>query len=315
MKDTRNHPLLKIGMLIFFAFTQADRLTAQIIIDEEPKMHYYENTTPRVKRFRDMKDMRDVLHKDKFLLGRKRILGNISYNTGRVVIDDGEQKHDEYRSALAFFLRVRFLEEFSVNATLYKDFNKKATAHWIEDYTYSIGRYNWRPGKFNYGYENYINNKYTDDWKTFTEHFQEGYYFLSYNHYPSKLSNYIRIDSTTSLRFIYFARYSIKYRDRYEQLHGGIFDGKSTIGAALRFTIFWNIYAEGALYYYPEETLKKQPWDPDYSYGFGYFDWRAFRISVTYGNWAVNRFPWNDKFYPNYGFLDGNFKIAFNWMW
>jgi hypothetical protein len=290
------------------------RLSAQIVIDEEPRMLYYESTTPRVKKFKDMKDMRDVLHKDRFLLGRKRIMGNISYNTGRVIVDDGETKHEEYRNALGFFFRVRFLEEFSVNATFYKDFNKRAAAHWIEDYSYSIGRYNWRPGKLNFGYENYINNKYTDNAEVMKEHFLEGYYFLSYNHYPERLNAHIRMDSTTSLRLIYFSRYSIKYRDGSEQLHGNIKDGKVTLGAAARFTVIRNIYVEGALYYYPEE-YKKQPWDPDYSYGFGYFDWRAFRVSVSYGNWAVNRFPWSTSFFPNYGFLDGNFKIAANWMW
>jgi hypothetical protein len=300
-------------LILFFLFT-APGLHAQIVVDEEPKMLYYEQTTPRVRKFKDMKDMRDVLHKNKFLLGRKRIMGNISYNTGRVLIDDGKEQHDEYRSALGFFFRVRFFEEFCANATFYKDFNPRATAHWISDYTYSIGRYNWRAGKFNYGYENYQPNKYSDDFKTFGKRFLEGYYYLSYNHYPRLLNAYIHIDSTTSLRLIYFGRYSILYRDRYEQLHGSILGGKSTVGAAVRFTIFWNIYAEGALYYYPEETLKKQPWDPDYSYGFGYFDWRAFRISLAYGNWAVSRFGGNET-YPRYGFKDGNFRVSANWMW
>ncbi|MFL5752299.1 MAG: hypothetical protein ACJ76F_02745, partial [Bacteroidia bacterium] len=60
---------------------------------------------------------------------------------------------------------------------------------------------------------------------------------------------------------------------------------------------------------------KKLPWDPDYSYGFGYFDWRNFRISLTYGNWAINRLPWNRNYYPHYGFWDGNFRIVGNWIW
>jgi hypothetical protein len=314
MRSITNCSVTRLCLLIFFACMTAD-VNAQIIVEEEPRMLYYEETKPRIKNPLQWKDMRDVFHLNKYLMGRKRIMGHISYNTGRVIIDDGKELHDEYRSALGFFFRVRFFEEFCVNATLYKDFNPRAVQHWISDYTYSVGRYNWRPGKFNYGYENYQPNKYTDGLKTFGERFLEGYYFLSYNHYPRALNAWIRMDSTTSLRLIYFTRYSIMYRDREEQLHGGIFGGKSTLGAAMRFTLFWNIYAEGAVYYYPEETLKKQPWDPDFSYGFGYFDWRAFRISLTYGNWAVNRFPWNSKFYPRYGFVDGNFKIEARWMW
>src|SRR5438128_1089815 len=142
-------------LLIFLAGEQ--NIFSQIIIDEPPKMRYYEMTT-RVKKFKDMKNMRDVLHKDRWLMGRNRIIGNFSYTTGRVQIDDGHELHSETRSALGFFTRIRFLEEFSFNSTFYKEFNPKAIAPWIADYTYSIGRYNWRPHRFNYGYENYVNN-------------------------------------------------------------------------------------------------------------------------------------------------------------
>jgi hypothetical protein len=307
------HPAITRILIFFSLVMQVAKMNAQIVIDEEPKRLYYE-MTGRVKKVKDMKDFRDVFHYNHLLMGKRRILGNISYNTGRVVIDDGRELHDEMRSALGFFTRIRFVEEFSFNSTFYKDFNPRATARWVSDYTYSIGRYNWRPGKFNYGYENYLNNKYTDDLNKFGEHFLEGYYFVSYNHYPRKLNRIITIDSTTSLRLIYFARYSIKYRDPNDVLHGGLVNGKPTFGAAMRFTMFWNIYVEGALYGYPDPS-QKQPWDPDYSYGFGYFDWRAFRLSLTYGNWAVNRFPWNKTFYKRYGFLDGNFKIVASWSW
>jgi hypothetical protein len=263
-----------------------------------------------------MKDFRDVFHYNHLLMGKRRFMGNISYNTGRVLVDDGHEQHDELRNALGFFTRIRFVEEFSINSTFYKDFNPKASAPWIADYTYAIGRYNWRPKKLNFGYENYVNNKYSDDQKTFQNKFLEGYYFVSYNHYPVRLNKLIHIDSTTSLRLIYFTRYSIKYRNAQEQYMGNIGAGKPTLGVAARYTILWNIYAEAAVYYYPIKG-QQQPWDPDYSYGFGYFDWRAFRIQLTYGNWAINRFGWHEykKYYPRYGFADGQFKIAVNWMW
>src|ERR1051326_3678653 len=130
----------KIHLLFIFSciFFHCESALAQIVVDEEPKMHYYENTTPRVRNFWDMHNMRDVLHKDKFLLGRDRIIGNFSYTTGRVLVDDGHEIHNEMRSALGIFTRIRFFEEFSLNTTFYKDFNPKAVAPWIADYTYSI---------------------------------------------------------------------------------------------------------------------------------------------------------------------------------
>jgi len=262
-----------------------------------------------------MKNFRDVFHVNKYLMGKNRIMGNISYNTGRVLISDSKESHAEYRSALAFYSRIRFFEEFSFNSTFFIDFNKKAAARWISDYSYTIGRYNWRPNKFNYGYENYMDNKYSDDLATMKEKFLDGYYFLSYSHnLPEKWTKAIAFDGTTNLKFIYFTRYAIHYRDELNVSHGGITDGKSTSGIALRYTIYKNIYIESAVYYYAE-PFKRQAWDPDYTYGFGYFDWRSFRLSITYGNWAINRFQKSKSAYPDYGFIDGQIRIIANWIW
>jgi hypothetical protein len=314
----RRNNLYRVNICLFLFFLMLfyfDRAKGQIRTDlnEEDKRLYYDYTA-RVKKFKNMKDFRDVFHYNKLLLGKKRIQGSIFYNSGRVLVNDGQSIHKELRSALGFFTRIRFFEEFYINTTFYKDFNPKADAVWLADYNYSIGRYNWRSHRLNYGYENYINNKYSDNFKVFSDKFLQGYYFISYNHSSEKLNKIIKMDSTTSLKLIYFARYSIKYINKYGILSGGIENGKSTIGAALRFTVFRNIYLESAVYFYPEPT-KKQLWDPDYTYGFGYFDWRSFRVSLTYGNWAVNQFPWNTSYYPHYGFLDGEFRVTANWMW
>lgn len=310
----KNFGSCKIILCLIFLTVLTGHLRSQIVINEEPKRLYYDFAVKRITKFKDMKNFRDVFHLNKYWMGKNRISGNFSYNTGRVLISDDHEIHDEYRQALGIYTRFRFLEEFSLNTTFYVDFNNSATARWISDYSYAIGRYNWRPNKFNFGYENYINNKYTDDLKTMGEKFLEGYYFLSYTSVFPKLDKTIRIDSTTNLKFIYFVRYAIKYRDEFEVTHGGIWSGKPSLGVASRFTIWRNLYVEGAVYYYTDPTTR-QPWDPDYSYGFGYFDWRSFRISLTYGNWAINRFNPSDKKYPSYGFIDGQFRVVANWIW
>ncbi len=306
---------LKGGLAALLLIAAAERSEAQLRLDldEEPKMLYYESTHP-VKKLKDARDFRDILHKNKYLLGRRRILGNIAFNTGRVLVDDGKEKHEEVRRALSLYTRIRFFEEFSLNTNFYFDFNRKADARWISDYEYSIGRYNWRGNRVNFGYENYINNKYTDSWSVFSEKFVEGWYFISYNYIPAKLNAALRLDSTTNLKLIPFVRYSVHYRDENEVVHGDLLHGKPTTGLAMRYTIFRGIYAEAAVYYYfrPEH---KQPWDPDYTYGFGYFDWRSFRLSLTYGNWGINRFPWNKTSYPRYDVRDGVFRLVLNWMW
>jgi hypothetical protein len=299
--------------LIFFCVTgQFGELIAQIVVDEAPRAHYY-NRTARVKKFKDMKDFRDVFHSDKYLLGRNRISGNIGYNFQRVLVNDGVKYHNEYRSAMSFFTRYRFFEEFSINTTFYWDINRRAAARWIGDFAYSIGRYNWRPGKFNFGYENYINNQYNDKGKDFFQKMTEGYFFFSYNGFLSRsIRVKTKLDSTASIKITPFLRWAFRYRDETERVH---FGGKPTTGLSARFSIFQNFYVEGAVYYYFTPLFPQLPWDPDYSYGFGYFDWRSFRVSITYGNWAINRFPWKQNPYPYYGFIDGNFRVVFNWIW
>jgi len=315
MTTGKNRTLVNYLLIIFFTVFQFHKTISQILIEEEPKRLYYNFAVKRITKFKDMNNFRDVFHKDKYLMGKNRIMGGISYNTGRVLISDNGKTRAEYRNAISFTTRIRFWEQFSVNTTFFIDFNKRAKARWISDYSYTIGRYTWRPNKFNYGYENYLNNKYSDNLETFGEKFLEGYYFLSYSHNLfEKVTKAIAFDHTTNFKFVYFARYSIKYRDEYDIIRGGIVDGKTTLGMSLRYTIFKNIYAEGAVYYYPE-MIKRQPWDPDYSYGFGYFDWRSFRLSASYGNWAMNRFPGTKSAYPDYGFLDGQFRLTANWIW
>jgi hypothetical protein len=317
MNMVKNFLPVKIYSLFFFSILfQLNFIPGQIVIQEEPDRLYYSYTTKRITKFKDMNNFRDVFHLDKYWLGKNRISGNISYNTGRILIVDSRgETLKEYRQALSFGTRIRFWEEFSINTNFFIDFNKKATARWISDYSYTIGRYNWKPNKFNFGYENYINNKYSDNLATMAEKFLEGYYFVSYSHnLPEKIKHLISLDGTTNIKLVYFVRYYIKYRDQFNETHGGIISGKTTLGLSMRYTIYKNLYIEGAVYYYTNPA-KRQPWDPDYTYGFGYFDWRSFRLYITYGNWAINRFEANKSPYPQYGFLDGQFRIVANWIW
>jgi len=307
----------RICLLIIFSFFFCTNFVfSQIVIEEEPNRLYYEFVIKRIKDPKQWKNFRDVFHKDRALMGKNRILGNISYNTGRVLVtnEKGEFK-EEMRQAIGFNTRIRFYEQFSFNTTFFIDFNKRAHARWISDFSYTLARYHYKANKFNYGYENYMDNQYTDSRQMFWEKFLEGYYFVSYNiGISERFRKSIALDQTTNLRFVPFVRYSIRYRDEFERQHGDLANGKLTSGLAIRYTIYKNLYIEGAAYYYPEK-LKKQPWDPDYSYGFGYFDWRSFRLSLTYGNWAINRWPGSPSIYKSYGFLDGQFRVVANWIW
>jgi hypothetical protein len=318
MKVNRRLFTLGLYLSVFFSAMSCEESMAQIqiVIDEPPRPLYYERTQ-RIKKFKDWNNFRDMLHWDKLGMGRRRFMGNVSWNTGRVLLEDENHKvHKLTRSAMGYFFRYRFLEEFSANVTFYHDYNEIAHTHWIADYSYSIGRYSWEDRKLNFGYENYIDNKYTDDAAERWDKFLQGYYYVAYNRFlGDKLAHAIALDSTSGVRFVLFARYAFKYLNNLEESIGNPGHGKPWTGLSARWIIFRNVYVEGAVYYYFNPEIYQQPWDPDYTYGFGYYNWRSFRISLTYGNWAINRFPWNKTFYPHYGFEDGNFRVLMNWIW
>ncbi|MDQ3071669.1 MAG: hypothetical protein M3Q97_00195 [Bacteroidota bacterium] len=276
------------------------------------------DTTQRdtAMRFRDMQNMGDLLKSNKYLLGKDVIMGHISYNTGRILVSDNGTTKEVWRQALGLFTKVRFYKEFAVNTNFFYNFNKEAKARWTPDFQYSFGKFDWRPNTWNYGYENYSNNFYSDSPKELWEKFLEGYYFLSYQHsLPSKIMSKIRLDETSDFMIMYFVRYALKYSNTQGHISQGIFRGKPVFSIASRYTIFKRFYVEGAVNQFVNPKLQKMPWDADFTYGFGYYDWRSFRISVMYGNYSVNRFPWNPKEMPEYGFWDGNFTVALNYIW
>jgi hypothetical protein len=65
------------------------------------------------------------------------------------------------------------------------------------------------------------------------------------------------------------------------------------------------------VFYYPNPA-QQQPWNPDFTYGFGYADWHSYTFSVQYNNYSGNRFPWNKPAENTGNFLDGIFSVSFN---
>lgn len=289
---------------------------AQLVIDEIPRGMYYDRTA-RVRKFKDMKNMRDVFHYDGLLMGRNRITGSIANNFGRIILSENGKETKRFRSAMSYFIRFRFFEEYSINLTFFHDLNRRAIAPWSPNFNYAIGRYQWRSKKFNYGYENYQPTRFNDPQDKLLSKLLSGYYFISYSHLmPDSLRKYIAIDSLSNIKFTWFARYYLYHQGQGSELQGGTFNSsKPIVGMAWRYLMGGRkFYVEfSPLFYLKPEN--QQPWDPDFTYGFGYFDYRAFRVSASYGNYNVNRWPWNKQTLVKNSFWDGNFKVSFNWVW
>lgn len=252
------------------------------------------------------------------------INGYVFYQFGRV-LDFNKDKSGNldisrpvyrFRHALGVNLGIHLFEYVYFRSTFYYQLNKNINSPWlITDYTYSLERTRWDYGTFSYGYVNYQVNKYQDFRSSFWDNFLRGsFYFRYFSHLPTGL--FKKLGAKNPFKFNYFltAYYAVKYIDNENNLHGNILDGKPVISLNGRYIFFKDFYIEASANYYPINSRKVNS-DADFTYGFGYNKYSRFSIGLTYGNYSVNRFPWNKKNVTGYGFLDGNFIVLINYKW
>jgi hypothetical protein len=200
-------------------------------------------------------------------------------------------------------------KHFHVRTQIFLDLtNNEETPPYLSNLYYQVGWYNWHNKSLSFGYENYGPNKFSNgtNWGT---NFLRGFFFTSFNY--DLLDDYspLKLDESSQIRITPSIRYSIEYPDKFGVEKGG--NNKVVVSSSVRWSIIKKIYLEGAVYYYPnKETIL--PWDPDYTYGFGYFNWKAFKLNISYGNWIANRFPWNEK-EMDHSPINGEFKVMFTW--
>ncbi len=256
--------------------------------------------------------MQDVIKSDCCLLGQYKINGSVDLFYNKITYLDNNFKTINYnRYGLGFNINAKLYKEFQLRLSFYADLNQDETKpKWLSNLYYAIGNYNWRNKTFSYGYENYQPNRFDGSYDFF-ENMKRGFFFVSYKYYLLGENSPVKLDETTQIFFSPFIRYQPEYTDRYGLKVLG--NHKITLGASSRYVIWHNFYVEGAVYFYPNKE-SVVPWDPDFTYGFGYFDWRSFKLNFSYGNWIANRFPWHDKEMKN-DFSNGEFKLSFSYIW
>jgi len=241
----------------------------------------------------DNQSIGDVLNTNCCLMGKNIIKGDVGMAYSKITFANIEGGFTDYnRITSNVNLTISLYKDLQIRTSFYFDLNDdKTKPHWLSNMFYSIGYYNWRNNTFSYGYENYQPNKF-DGTFNFFDNMKRGFFFTSFNHYLIKDKSALKFDESSQIFVTPFVRYSPEYTDRFGTTVLG--NNKLTLGTSMRYVIYKNIYIEGAVYYYPQKDTQL-PWDPDFTYGFGLFDWRSFKLNISYGNWIANRFPWNDK--------------------
>lgn len=192
----------------------------------------------------------------------------------------------------------------------YLDDGRKAP--WNPDFTYSVGYDDWRPKTFGIAYGNEGGNRWRpdrDEGEVFTR-LDEGTITATYRiPVPAALERIFvtRPDNRLS------ASVALHLTPRFQRDAGGPrghWKRAASLSVRHRVHSYW--YVEGRAVVYPSR-VQQQPWDPDYTFGFGYFDWNPGRVSVQYGNYAGNRFPWRSP--GRASFSDGTLTISYSHRW
>jgi hypothetical protein len=258
------------------------------------------------------KSMGDLFNTNCCLMGKRVINGDVGLAYSKITYANVEGAYTDFdRFATNVNLTVKLYKDLQIRTSFYFDLNDdKNKPHWLSNVFYAIGYYNWRNNTFSYGYENYQPNKFDGSFNFF-DNMKRGFFFTSFNHYLIKDNGALKLDESSQIYVSPFVRYSPEYTDRTGTTVLG--NNKIVLGTSMRYVIWKNIYVEGAVYYYPQKDTKL-PWDPDYTYGFGLFNWRSFKLNLSYGNWIANRFSAKDKEMKN-DFMNGEFKAVFTFAW
>lgn len=186
---------------------------------------------------------------------------------------------------------------------------------WNPDFTYVFGYDDWHPGTFSLTYGNYGGNRLSPDRgqrpgvaPERRTRFNQGQWSVGYKFaLPEALRPVLLFSEKDQLGCSINANLTPRYTDLKSL---STRERKRSYSLGCRYATPSNWHANVTFYHYPDRT-QQQPWDPDFTYGLGYFDWRPGTISVQYNNYSGNRYPWHARS-PGQG-MPRNGSISISW--
>jgi hypothetical protein len=218
-----------------------------------------------------------------------------------------------HSQVLAATVTCRPLGGWFAGATAYHYVDPELQASWNPDFTYVFGYDDWHPYTLSLTYANYGGNRWSPDRGAGERRtrFRQGSWSLGWKFgLPPRLDRFFvapggSLGCNTSLNL------TPEYTDL---AAGGLRHGKTSLSLGCKYTLrgWWYVNVRANLY---PESAQQQPWDPDFTYGFGYFDWHPGTVSVQYNNYSGNRFP-GRRHAPGTGrFQDGSLTVSYSWSY
>lgn len=185
---------------------------------------------------------------------------------------------------------------------------------WNPDFTYSFGYDDWHPDTWHLVYANYTGTRFHPDTAAGESRFNfpEGQWTAGRKFsLPKPLEPWFLVgDGDRSI-----CSANSHLMPRYEDLASGTTkSGKVSFSLGCRYERPGGWFAHLAVFAYPDRS-QQQPWDPDFTYGFGYDDWHPGSVSVRYNNYSGNRFPGRERGPGEGSFRSGSVTVTWKVDW
>lgn len=256
----------------------------------------------------------ELLKKDKNIFSE--FSGNFSFSypikESQITKDDGlgNQGRISNNLSLAGTISFRPITYWFFSTTFYKYINEELKAPWNPDFSYSFGYDDWHPYTFSLTYSNYGGNRlFPKNKEVFTDFLSGGFNLGWKFSVPRFIEELFIVHKSGGIGG------SISYSivPNFLDLNSNEMKNfKQSLRLSLKYTIYEWLYFNATFFYYPIPN-QQQPWDPDFTYGFGFFDWHPNSISIQYNNYSGNRYPWN-KNTGTGGIENGSFSISYSWL-
>lgn len=223
----------------------------------------------------------------------------------------GTQTQGERLVGTSFSASITYtpLSYWFISVSFMKYLNEGTRNPWDPDFSYRFGYDDWHPYTFSLVYWSTVGNKFNaSENRGKITHLSEGTWTLGWKFPAAKFyEQWCTLDESSAIGHSLSLNLTPTYTAGVEEK-----SWKTSLCLGTKYTIYKSFYLTFSLYYYPIAG-QQQDWDPDFTYGFGYFDWHSNTITVQYNNYAGNRYPWRSTSASNGSFLDGSLSLSWSY--
>lgn len=206
-------------------------------------------------------------------------------------------------------LKYVIIGNWFVSGTLYYYLDKDQQQPWNPDFTYVFGYSDWRPYTFSLLYSNYGGNRFNGTGEQPVTNFNQGTWAFGWKFPVTKpFVNWLTFTDDGAIGCQVDFNYTPEYFDLASTSYKS---GHKTLSLGCKYSIYGNWYVNGTAFYYFDKS-QRQPWNPDFTYGFGYFDWRPGSFTLQYNNYSGNRWNPSERGEDTGRFIDGSITLAYS---